>query len=287
MNDAEEHLMTVFSAALERGSAAERQAYLDRACADDPPLRHRVEALLRAHDRAGGFLGRVPDQAETAGAEPSKGTGPTADFAASAVIAGRYKLLERIGEGGMGEVYLAQQTEPIRRLVAVKLVKPGMDSRQVLARFEAERQALAMMDHANIAKVLDAGAAGSGAASLARSRASTRARNSASPPHSRSRKAVRSAGSLRSDAARKRVFARAASTAMGHLRNRFSALDWVHFFSGVGGATFGYFARSPCHFFTSSGWFFAVNNSINRSRALTTRCASRGSSLFSHGFMPS
>src|SRR5262249_15867996 len=129
MNDAEERLMTVFSAALERGQDGERQAYLDQACADDPALRHRVEALLRAHDRAGGFLGRVPDPAETAGAEPSTGTGPTADFAARAVIAGRYKLLERIGEGGMGEVYLAQQTEPIRRLVAGKLGKPGVDSR--------------------------------------------------------------------------------------------------------------------------------------------------------------
>jgi tetratricopeptide (TPR) repeat protein len=148
--------MTVFSAALERGSAAERQAYLDRACADDPHLRHRVEALLRAHDRAGGFLGRVPDPAETAGAEPSVGTGP------AAVIAGRYKLLERIGEGGMGEVWMAEQTEPVRRKVAIKLIRPGMDSRQVLARFEAERQALAMMDHANIAKVLDAGAAENG-----------------------------------------------------------------------------------------------------------------------------
>jgi hypothetical protein len=113
MNDAEEHLMTVFSAALESGSAAERQAYLDRACADDPALRHRVEALLRAHDRAGGFLGRVPDPAETAGAEPSRGTGPAEDSVWGGVIAGRYKLLERIGEGGMGEVYLAQQTEPI------------------------------------------------------------------------------------------------------------------------------------------------------------------------------
>src|SRR5262249_57115790 len=104
--------------ALARGSTAERQVYLDQACADDPALRHRVEALLRAHDRAGGFLGRVPDPAETAGAEPSKGTGPTADFAASAVIAGRYKLLERIGEGGVGRGHPAQQTEPIRRLVA-------------------------------------------------------------------------------------------------------------------------------------------------------------------------
>ena len=165
MNDAEEHLMTVFSAALDRGSADERQAYLDRACAGDPALRQRVEALLRAHDRAGGFLGRS-GPAETAGDAPSEGTGPAADPVAGDVIAGRYKLLEPIGEGGMGEVYLAEQTEPIRRLVALKVVKPGMDSRQVLARFEAERQALALMDHPNIAKVLDAGATPDGPALL-------------------------------------------------------------------------------------------------------------------------
>ena len=162
MNDAEAHLMTVFSAALERGSAAEQNAYLDRACADDPALRQRVEALLRAHDRAGGFLGRVPDPAETAGSEPSGGPGPAADLAAGVVIAGRYKLLERIGEGGMGEVWMVEQTEPVRRKVAIKLIRPGMDSRQVLARFEAERQALALMDHPNIARVLDAGATDSG-----------------------------------------------------------------------------------------------------------------------------
>ncbi len=84
------------------------------------------------------------------------------DEAVGTVIAGRYKLLETLGQGGMGAVFMAQQTEPIRRLVALKLIKPGMDSRQILARFEAERQALALMDHPNIAKVLDAGASGSG-----------------------------------------------------------------------------------------------------------------------------
>jgi hypothetical protein len=160
MNDAEEHLMTVFSAALELGSAAERQAYLDRACAGDPALRQRVEALLRALDRAGGFLGRVPGPAETAGAEPLEGTGPADVPQAGAVIVGRYKLLERIGEGGMGDVWMAEQTRPVRRKVALKLIKAGMDSRRVLARFEAERQALALMDHANIARVLDAGTTG-------------------------------------------------------------------------------------------------------------------------------
>ena len=82
--------------------------------------------------------------------------------AVGSVIAGRYKLLESLGQGGMGAVFMAQQTEPVKRLVALKLIKLGMDSRQILARFEAERQALALMDHPNIAKVLDAGATDSG-----------------------------------------------------------------------------------------------------------------------------
>src|SRR5262245_46023736 len=157
MSDPEDHLMTVFTAALDCGSAAERDAYLDRACAGDPGLRGRVEALLRAHARAGGFLGRA-DPEGAGGPEPVAGRGtPAAGLAPGAVVAGRYKLLERVGEGGMGEVWMAEQTEPVRRKVALKLIKPGMDSRAVLARFDAERQALALMDHPNIAKVLDAG----------------------------------------------------------------------------------------------------------------------------------
>ncbi len=161
MNDAEEHLMTVFSAALDCGSADERQAYLDRACAGDPALRQRVEALLRAHERAGGFLG-PPGPEETAAREPSAESSPAAAPEAGTIVAGRYKLLERIGEGGMGEVWMAEQAQPVRRKVALKLIRPGMDSRRVLARFEAERQALALMDHPNIARVLDAGATDSG-----------------------------------------------------------------------------------------------------------------------------
>src|SRR5207253_8134750 len=108
----------------------------------------RLEALLRAHDRAGHLLDR-PGLQHTAAHIPSEQPG--------AVIAGRYKLLEEIGEGGMGTVWVAEQTEPVRRKVALKLIKPGMDSLSVLARFEAERQALAVMDHPNIAKVLDGG----------------------------------------------------------------------------------------------------------------------------------
>jgi serine/threonine protein kinase len=133
--------------------AAERAAFLDRACAGDAVLRGRVEALLRAHDRAGHFLDR-PNA-------PSPGTvDHTPASAVGTVIARRYKLLEVIGEGGMGAVWMAEQREPVKRLVALKLIKAGMDSRAVLARFEAERQALALMDHPNIAKVLDGGSLG-------------------------------------------------------------------------------------------------------------------------------
>jgi tetratricopeptide (TPR) repeat protein len=163
MNDVEAHLMTVFSAALDCGSAADRAAYLDRACAGDPALRERVEALLRAHSRGGDFLGPAAGPAKTTGFElGAAGPAPDAAPGSGAVIAGRYKLLERIGEGGMGEVWMAEQTEPVRRKVALKLIKPGMDSRQVLARFEAERQALALMDHPNIARVLDGGSTAAG-----------------------------------------------------------------------------------------------------------------------------
>jgi WD40 repeat protein/tRNA A-37 threonylcarbamoyl transferase component Bud32 len=142
----------IFFAALEKGTPEERAAYLDGACGDDSDLRGRVERLLAAHPQVGSFMepGGSAASAETATFVP-KGEH------AGAVIAGRYKLLEQIGEGGMGTVWVAEQLEPIRRRVALKLVKPGMDSRAVLGRFEAERQALALMDHPHIAKVLDAG----------------------------------------------------------------------------------------------------------------------------------
>jgi WD40 repeat protein/serine/threonine protein kinase len=142
-----------------------RATFLDGACADDPELRRRVEVLLRAHDEPGNFLARPP-----AGVEPTAdlrqarpvdaGSGAADGGAAVAPRVDRvgpYKLLQPIGEGGMGTVYMAEQTAPVNRVVAVKLIRPGMDSRQVLARFEAERQALALMDHPNIARVLDAG----------------------------------------------------------------------------------------------------------------------------------
>ena len=137
---------------------AERMPLLDRACEGKPELRARVEALLKADAAPAQFLAQPPilDATTGFGATASYTTGD----APGVVIAGRYKLLEEIGEGGMGTVWMAQQSEPVKRLVAIKLIKAGMDSKAVLARFEAERQALAMMDHPNIAKVLDGGLVG-------------------------------------------------------------------------------------------------------------------------------
>src|SRR5207253_3253254 len=124
-------------------------AYLDAACGDQPALRQRVEALLRRGAEARGPLDRpVPNLVATVDEPLSERPG---------TVIGPYKLLEQIGEGGFGVVFMAEQQAPIRRKVALKVLKPGMDTRQVIARFEAERQALALMDHPNIAKVLDAG----------------------------------------------------------------------------------------------------------------------------------
>ena len=168
---------SLFLKASDLADPAERTAYLDRECGDDAELRGRVEALLRANDdfplpRSGPVEATIdsdsgrPDPKATGAHSPSPDpdTSPdsiTAQHAATlrpnALIAGRYTLQEKIGEGGMGEVWVAKQSEPVKRKVALKLIKPGMDSRAVLARFEQERQALAMMDHPNIAKVLDAG----------------------------------------------------------------------------------------------------------------------------------
>jgi eukaryotic-like serine/threonine-protein kinase len=145
----------VFVAAL-RTSPDQREAYLSDACAGDEVLRRRVKELLAAHEQGGSFL------ASPAAGETDVGLGLTADQPAPAtpvgsVVGGRYRLLERIGEGGFGVVFMAEQTAPVQRRVALKIIKPGMDSGQVIARFEAERQALALMDHPNIAKVFDAG----------------------------------------------------------------------------------------------------------------------------------
>jgi eukaryotic-like serine/threonine-protein kinase len=135
---------SLFLEALEIESAAGRNRFLDEACHGDAPQRAKVQALLDAHARPQPLL-------DITSAPPHEMPG---------ALIGPYKLLEQIGEGGMGLVYMAEQQRPLRRLVALKIIKPGMDSRQVIARFEAEKQALAMMDHPNIAKVFDAGTTG-------------------------------------------------------------------------------------------------------------------------------
>jgi tetratricopeptide (TPR) repeat protein len=158
----------IFHQALAR-SPEERPAFLERACSGDPALRASVEALLRANVGATGFLEqpapilrsplaregpgvrRLPDTVKEQPAREGLGT-----------IIGPYKLLQPIGEGGMGSVFMAEQTQPVQRKVALKIIKPGMDSRSVITRFEAERQALALMDHPNIARVIDAGTTDSG-----------------------------------------------------------------------------------------------------------------------------
>jgi hypothetical protein len=144
---------TLFAATLEQPSA-DRDRFLVEACGDDAALLERVRALLAAHDKSAGILDQPADPVS---APQEKAASFPASEQAGSVIAGRFKLLEQIGEGGMGTVWVAEQTEPVRRKVALKLIKTGMDSKTVLSRFEAERQALALMDHPNIAKVLDGG----------------------------------------------------------------------------------------------------------------------------------
>src|SRR5262245_27598012 len=133
----------IFTAALAREDRAERAALLDEAYAGDTTMRERVEALLAEHQQLGSFMD-VPSQA-VAGTVDMPGA-PLAAERAGTVI-GPYKLLQQIGEGGMGTVFMAEQAAPVRRKVALKIIKPGMDTREVIARFEAERQALALMDH--------------------------------------------------------------------------------------------------------------------------------------------
>ena len=182
MDRPEFDVKAIFITALDHESGVERAAYLDSACGDNADLRRRVEALLLAHERADEVLGpqgepsREPittdSNASRSIADATSGKPPEHEFSSSAasitdeyrstagldvLIAGRYMLQQKIGEGGMGEVWVAKQTEPVKRKVALKLIKTGMDSRAVLARFEQERQALAMMDHPNIARVLDGG----------------------------------------------------------------------------------------------------------------------------------
>jgi serine/threonine protein kinase/Flp pilus assembly protein TadD len=129
--------------------------YLDAACAGDADLRRQVAVLLDAHRQAGNFLAQGAIAPGRPADRPLNQEGP-------GTVIGPYKLLQQIGEGGMGTVFMAEQLQPVQRQVALKIVKPGMDSRKVIARFEAERQALALMDHPNIARVLDAGTTPSG-----------------------------------------------------------------------------------------------------------------------------
>ncbi len=144
----------IFLEALRIPDSAGRTAYLDRACAGDGALRRRVEMLLLAHANAC----EGPPAADQATLDET--AAPGEEDTPGRI--GPYKLLQRLGEGGMGEVWMAEQQEPVRRRVALKIIKAGMDSAQVVARFEQERQALAMMDHQNIAKVLDAGTTATG-----------------------------------------------------------------------------------------------------------------------------
>jgi tetratricopeptide (TPR) repeat protein/serine/threonine protein kinase len=150
----EDQARSVFLVALER-APDQWPVFLDEACRANAELRERVERLLHAHRVLGSIHGGGADAPAVTVEELPATERP-------GTVIGPYKLLEQVGEGGMGTVWMAQQTEPVKRLVAVKLIKAGMDSRQVLARFEAERQALALMDHANIARVLDAGTTGAG-----------------------------------------------------------------------------------------------------------------------------
>src|SRR5438093_718207 len=145
----------IFSEAIEKTGPEERAAYLDSVCGEDALLRGRVEELLAQHFKQDSFMQDPGVRAETVGMNVPLAEGPGSRI-------GRYKLLQQIGEGGMGVVYMAEQEEPVHRRVALKVIKLGMDTKQVVARFEAERQALAVMDHPNIAKVLDAGATETG-----------------------------------------------------------------------------------------------------------------------------
>jgi tetratricopeptide (TPR) repeat protein len=144
---------SIFIEALQKDLPEERAAFLDVACAGNKELRRSVEMLLRAHEKAGHFLQRVPEDPRTTDQATQEGPG---------TLIGQYKLLELIGEGGMGAVWMAEQREPVQRKVALKIIKAGMDTQQVVARFEAERQALALMEHPNIAKVFDGGTTASG-----------------------------------------------------------------------------------------------------------------------------
>ena len=154
---------SIFLEALEIEQVGQRRAYLDRVCAGNERLRAEVDELLHAHERPGNVLDRSPSDlvipADQQGELVLQRADVTTDFVphpiaapeAPGAVIGSYRLMEQIGEGGFGLVFVAEQERPVRRKVALKVIKPGMDTRDVIARFEAERQALALMDHPNIA----------------------------------------------------------------------------------------------------------------------------------------
>ena len=166
MRPAADLIESILVAAVDIESPAERRQFIESACGSDPELQRRVAELVENHFHAGSFLeGPAVESAETApfGAPAAETPAPPGDLSAAPhEVVGPYKLMQEIGEGGMGTVFLAQQQDPVKRFVALKIIKAGMDSRSVLARFEAERQALARMDHPNIAKVFDGGATPAG-----------------------------------------------------------------------------------------------------------------------------
>jgi serine/threonine protein kinase/tetratricopeptide (TPR) repeat protein len=154
MTEQAQAVEAIFLAALDKPTPAERRAYVEGACAGNAELLGRVRELLVAHEGSQGPLDAPPDFVGTVNVPPLTESAGT--------VIGPYKLLQQIGEGGMGTVWMAEQSRPVQRKVALKVVKPGMDSRLIIGRFEQERQALALMDHPNIAKVLDAGTTESG-----------------------------------------------------------------------------------------------------------------------------
>ena len=167
---------SIFLAAIDSPSDSARQAYLADACGRDPNLRRAVDELLAAHDCSTNVVDQQPDSfvrlredwgyaVTSLRKERSRNSGSTESDCDGDQIGeriGPYRLMEKIGEGGFGQVFVAEQVKPLRRRVALKLLKPWMGSKEVIARFEAERQALAMMDHPNIARVLDAGTTAAG-----------------------------------------------------------------------------------------------------------------------------
>src|SRR5262245_6149517 len=134
---------SIFLAALDISDPAQRAAYLERECGPNARLRRHIEELVAAEAKLGGFLAHPH-----AAIDVTEDQAPLSEQPGTQI--GPYKLIQQIGEGGMGAVYMAQQAAPVKRLVALKIIKPGMDTRQVIARFEAERQTLALMDHPNI-----------------------------------------------------------------------------------------------------------------------------------------